>query len=258
MTGQKDHAALLARLETYRHRQVKHAVSSGRSTAHAIANLSLIAVYEKARAAARRAGTALDISEAIAALSTGQPDTTWTPTAEAVNALPEPLRSYIHQLETRCDPSGELRELVIARDTIRALSQVADEQRAALSTEQPEGGRAQQDEFVPPGVQCALCKERAALVRDYASRLAKAEAALTSPVTGEPQGWQPIETAPKDARAIIGETWDGHVHPVWWNKTYPRWEWCGDGYHSGAAPRLVCWLPLPEPEPTAPTGDPHD
>jgi hypothetical protein len=40
----------------------------------------------------------------------------WTPTAENVNALPDPLRSYIHQLETRCDPSGELRELVLLRD----------------------------------------------------------------------------------------------------------------------------------------------
>jgi len=28
----------------------------------------------------------------------------WSPTASNVNALPEPLRGYIHQLETVCDP----------------------------------------------------------------------------------------------------------------------------------------------------------
>lgn len=57
--------------------------------------------------------------------------------------------------------------------------------------------------------------------------------------------WQPIETAPLEPKAIIGKTWDGHVHPVWWNRTYPRWEWCSDGYHSGAAPRLTHWMPVP-------------
>jgi hypothetical protein len=46
----------------------------------------------------------------------GSIDKAWTPTAENVNALPDPLRSYIHQLETRCDPSGELRELVLLRE----------------------------------------------------------------------------------------------------------------------------------------------
>ncbi len=45
----------------------------------------------------------------------------WSPTADNVNALPAAVRSYVHELETRCDPSGELRELVIARDTCHAL-----------------------------------------------------------------------------------------------------------------------------------------
>ena len=45
----------------------------------------------------------------------------WLPSAENINALPYPLRSYIHQLETRCDPSGDTQELVIARETCRAL-----------------------------------------------------------------------------------------------------------------------------------------
>jgi len=37
--------------------------------------------------------------------------TDWTPTAENINALPDPLRRYIHELETACDPSGDVREL---------------------------------------------------------------------------------------------------------------------------------------------------
>lgn len=56
----------------------------------------------------------------------------WLPTAAAVNALPEPLRHYIHGLETRCDPAGDTRELTIARDTIRAL----EAQLAAREQEQ--------------------------------------------------------------------------------------------------------------------------
>ena len=45
----------------------------------------------------------------------------WTPTAANVNALPERLRRYIHDIETRCDPAGDIRELTIARDTCKAL-----------------------------------------------------------------------------------------------------------------------------------------
>ena len=46
----------------------------------------------------------------------------WLPTPAAINALPLPLRKYIHDLHTRVDPSGEVAELAIARDTCRALS----------------------------------------------------------------------------------------------------------------------------------------
>ncbi len=45
----------------------------------------------------------------------------WLPTAENINALPGPIRGYICDLETRADPAGEVRELVVARDTIRQL-----------------------------------------------------------------------------------------------------------------------------------------
>ena len=43
----------------------------------------------------------------------------WTPTPENINALPEPLRKYITDLETRADPAGEVRELTIARDAVK-------------------------------------------------------------------------------------------------------------------------------------------
>jgi hypothetical protein len=49
-------------------------------------------------------------------------DNGWLPTQENVNKLPGPLRQYIHDLETRCDPAGEVRRLVCATDTITQLS----------------------------------------------------------------------------------------------------------------------------------------
>jgi hypothetical protein len=45
----------------------------------------------------------------------------WTPTSANINALPNPVRSYTHRLETRADPAGEIRELILARDYIRQL-----------------------------------------------------------------------------------------------------------------------------------------
>lgn len=48
-------------------------------------------------------------------------DDGWLPTSANINALPYPIRKYIHDLETRCDPAGDIRELTIARDTIRAM-----------------------------------------------------------------------------------------------------------------------------------------
>jgi hypothetical protein len=51
----------------------------------------------------------------------------WVPTAENVNALPGPVRQYVHDLETRCDPSGDVRELVVARDTANQLESRIEE-----------------------------------------------------------------------------------------------------------------------------------
>ena len=46
----------------------------------------------------------------------------WTPTAENINALPDPIRDYIHRLEARFDPAGEVRELVLLRDQMAMLA----------------------------------------------------------------------------------------------------------------------------------------
>jgi hypothetical protein len=48
--------------------------------------------------------------------------TTWVPTAESVNALPDGLRDYIHALETHCDPAGDVQSLVAQRENNAALA----------------------------------------------------------------------------------------------------------------------------------------
>lgn len=60
-------------------------------------------------------------TEALRAqLGQGVPDG-WQPTAENVNALPAPVRRYIHDLVSNADPAGTVRDLTIAQDTIREL-----------------------------------------------------------------------------------------------------------------------------------------
>lgn len=45
----------------------------------------------------------------------------WIPTAPAINALPKPLRQFIHYLETNADPAEMVRENFQLRDQIKAL-----------------------------------------------------------------------------------------------------------------------------------------
>lgn len=42
----------------------------------------------------------------------------WTPTPENVNRLPEPLRQYIHDIETKCDPAGDAQQILLLKDTV--------------------------------------------------------------------------------------------------------------------------------------------
>lgn len=50
----------------------------------------------------------------------------WKPTAENINALPLPLRDYIHKLETHMDPAGTLQEVAELRDLVAQLSAVVE------------------------------------------------------------------------------------------------------------------------------------
>jgi hypothetical protein len=43
------------------------------------------------------------------------------PIAECINALPEPLRRWIMELETKCDPAGDVQRAVLAEDLCRQL-----------------------------------------------------------------------------------------------------------------------------------------
>lgn len=48
----------------------------------------------------------------------------WLPTAANINALPAPLRAFIHELETvaQCDPAGLVAENIILRDQVREMA----------------------------------------------------------------------------------------------------------------------------------------
>lgn len=51
----------------------------------------------------------------------------WLPTAENVNALPDPVRQYVHDLETRCDPAGDVRELAVCRAIVESQEYLISE-----------------------------------------------------------------------------------------------------------------------------------
>jgi hypothetical protein len=58
----------------------------------------------------------------------------WRPTAAHINALPEPVRSFIHQLETHVvDPAGDVAQLVLGKDTIRQLEAALAESEAEVT-----------------------------------------------------------------------------------------------------------------------------
>jgi hypothetical protein len=50
----------------------------------------------------------------------------WLPTPAAINELPEPLRKYVQDLETHCDPSGEVQEIALLRENMSALVKLID------------------------------------------------------------------------------------------------------------------------------------
>lgn len=53
----------------------------------------------------------------------------WAPTAEAINALPDPLRRYIMQLETHADPQLTLQQNWLLRDQVAGLEAMLRRER---------------------------------------------------------------------------------------------------------------------------------
>src|SRR5262247_2437321 len=57
----------------------------------------------------------------------------WLPTAANVNALPEGIRRYVHDLETRGDPAHDVQKMALQADTIRGLDARVRELEAELA-----------------------------------------------------------------------------------------------------------------------------
>ena len=45
----------------------------------------------------------------------------WLPTADNINALPDPLRNFVANLETNADPAGMVAENTLLKDQTRQL-----------------------------------------------------------------------------------------------------------------------------------------
>lgn len=58
----------------------------------------------------------------------------WLPTPANINALPEPVRKYIHDVETRCDPAGYVAELALLRDQNENLQALLDNTKTETPT----------------------------------------------------------------------------------------------------------------------------
>ena len=54
-------------------------------------------------------------------------DKKWLPTAENINALPDPVRDYIAGLETNADPPSMVADNIIMKDTIKTLEKMLEE-----------------------------------------------------------------------------------------------------------------------------------
>lgn len=52
-------------------------------------------------------------------------------TQEQIESLPQYARDWIYDLETRCDPAGELAELRLMQDTVKAQQMLIEELRSA-------------------------------------------------------------------------------------------------------------------------------
>ena len=61
------------------------------------------------------------LGELISKLDKLEINEDWLPTPENINALPEPVRKFIHDIETNTDPAHIVRENILIKDTCKAL-----------------------------------------------------------------------------------------------------------------------------------------
>jgi hypothetical protein len=54
------------------------------------------------------------------------------PSVDDINALPEKFRQYIHDLETRCDKSGDVQTIALLREDRDALQKRVEELEAVI------------------------------------------------------------------------------------------------------------------------------
>lgn len=59
----------------------------------------------------------------------------WIPSADNINKLPDPLRKYIHDLETNTDPAGIVRENICLKENCKALQILIEQGRPKVSRE---------------------------------------------------------------------------------------------------------------------------
>ena len=60
------------------------------------------------------------------------------PTVDEINALPAKFRQYIHDLETRCDKSGDVQTIAILREDRDPLHQRIEELEARIALQERE------------------------------------------------------------------------------------------------------------------------
>jgi hypothetical protein len=59
------------------------------------------------------------------------------PTVDEINALPQKFRQYIHDLETRCDKSGDVQTIALLREDRDALQRRVEELEAQIKLMTP-------------------------------------------------------------------------------------------------------------------------
>jgi len=73
------------------------------------------------------------LGELISKLDKLEINEDWLPTPENINALPEPVRKYIRDIETNIDPQGMVRENVLIKDTCKALVLKLEEKKKTVT-----------------------------------------------------------------------------------------------------------------------------